>query len=78
MVARRSLYLGNLNARRDWGYAKDYVEAYIQSGRIFIEPNQMTRCAEASCDFVTVSAQAHGGVDIGPAASDSQKVDRFF
>ena len=21
------LYLGNLNARRDWGYAKDYVEA---------------------------------------------------
>ena len=20
------LYLGNLNARRDWGYAKDYVE----------------------------------------------------
>jgi len=22
-----TLYLGNLNARRDWGYAKDYVEA---------------------------------------------------
>jgi GDPmannose 4,6-dehydratase len=24
---REKLYLGNLNARRDWGYAKDYVEA---------------------------------------------------
>jgi GDPmannose 4,6-dehydratase len=24
---QRKLYLGNLDARRDWGYAKDYVEA---------------------------------------------------
>ena len=24
---QEKLYLGNLNARRDWGYAKDYVEA---------------------------------------------------
>jgi GDPmannose 4,6-dehydratase len=24
---RNKLYLGNLDARRDWGYAKDYVEA---------------------------------------------------
>jgi GDPmannose 4,6-dehydratase len=23
----QSLYLGNLDAKRDWGYAKDYVEA---------------------------------------------------
>jgi len=23
---QKTLYLGNLNARRDWGYAKDYVE----------------------------------------------------
>ena len=23
----KKLYLGNLDARRDWGYAKDYVEA---------------------------------------------------
>ena len=30
------LYLGNLEARRDWGYAKDYVEAMwrmLQAGR---------------------------------------------
>jgi len=24
---QQKLYLGNLDARRDWGYAKDYVEA---------------------------------------------------
>ena len=24
---RKCLELGNLNAKRDWGYAKDYVEA---------------------------------------------------
>jgi GDPmannose 4,6-dehydratase len=24
---QKKLYLGNLDARRDWGYAKDYVEA---------------------------------------------------
>ena len=24
---RKTLYLGNLNAKRDWGYAKDYVES---------------------------------------------------
>src|SRR5277367_6405049 len=36
----------------------------FQRRRILIEPNQMSRCAEASCDFVTVSAQTHRGVDI--------------
>src|SRR5579862_4361771 len=35
--------------------------------RVLIEPNQMSRCAEAFCDFVTVPAKAHRGVDIGPA-----------
>src|SRR5271165_7091789 len=35
--------------------------------RILIEANQMSRCAEAFCDFVTVPAQTHRGVDIGPA-----------
>ena len=27
---QKTLYLGNLNARRDWGYAKDYVEGMWQ------------------------------------------------
>jgi GDPmannose 4,6-dehydratase len=26
-IAKTPLYLGNLNAKRDWGYAKDYIEA---------------------------------------------------
>src|SRR5271157_58744 len=39
----------------------------LQRRRILIEPNQMSRCAEAFCDFVTVPAKAHRGVDIGPA-----------
>ena len=38
----------------------------------------MSRCAEAFCDFVTVSAQTHRGVDIGPATPHVQKIDRFF
>ena len=28
------LYLGNLNAKRDWGHAKDFVEALVESGII--------------------------------------------
>ncbi len=27
MVYKKKLYLGNLDAKRDWGHAKDYVEA---------------------------------------------------
>ena len=27
MVNKKSYILGNLDAKRDWGYAKDYVEA---------------------------------------------------
>src|SRR5215813_11224023 len=45
---------------------------------IFIEANQMTLWAEALCDFETVPAQTQGRVDIGAAAPDSQKIDRFF
>src|SRR5258708_3332238 len=58
---------------RPVGFANDYGrttnEAFrsFQRRRIFIEPNQMSRCAEAFCDFVTVSAKAHRGVDISPA-----------
>src|SRR5579862_6422858 len=40
----------------------------FQRSRILIEANQMSRCAEAFCDFVTVPAQAHRGVDISPTA----------
>jgi len=43
----------------------------VERCRILIEPNQMTRCAEAFCDFETVPAQADRSVDIRPATLDS-------
>ena len=27
LISKLCLYLGNLDSKRDWGYAKDYVEA---------------------------------------------------
>ena len=38
--------------------------------RILIEANQMTRCAEAFCDFEAVPAKTHRGVDISPTTPD--------
>src|SRR6266496_3022988 len=49
----------------------------LQRLRILIEANQMTLCAEAFCDFETVSAQAEGRIDIGSATLDGQKIDRL-
>ena len=37
-----------------------------QRRKILIEANQMTRCAEAFCNFETVPPQAYRCVDIGP------------
>ena len=31
LINRKKLYLGNLNAKRDWGHAKDYCEAYVEN-----------------------------------------------
>jgi GDPmannose 4,6-dehydratase len=42
------LYLGNLDARRDWGYAKDYVEAMWL----------MLQCEEPE-DFVIATGETH-------------------
>ena len=42
------LYLGNLNARRDWGYAKDYVEAMW----LMLQQSQPE-------DFVVATGEAH-------------------
>jgi GDPmannose 4,6-dehydratase len=42
------LYLGNLDARRDWGYAKDYVEAMWL----------MLQCKEPE-DFVIATGETH-------------------
>ena len=48
----------------DW---REFLPRRFQRRRILIEANQMSRCAEAFCDFVTVPAQAHRSVDINPA-----------
>src|ERR1051326_8522799 len=50
----------------------------FQCARVFIEANQMTRWAEATCDCVAVAAQTQRGVDISPAALDPEKIDRFL
>jgi hypothetical protein len=50
----------------------------FQRRRILIEANQMSRCAEAFCDFATVPAQAHRGIQISSATLYGQKIDRFF
>src|SRR5437870_7764198 len=42
------LYLGNLDARRDWGYAADYVEAMWRMLQ-----------AETPADYVVASGEAH-------------------
>lgn len=33
---QKTLYLGNLDAKRDWGHARDYVR--VRSSRIFTWP----------------------------------------
>ncbi|MDT7542589.1 MAG: GDPmannose 4,6-dehydratase, partial [Acidobacteriota bacterium] len=45
---QQKLYMGNLDARRDWGYAKDYVEAMW-----------MIMQAEESDDFVVATGETH-------------------
>ena len=60
------LKLGNLEARRDWGYAKDYVEAmWMMSSRTSpattsSRPTPTTRCATASRSPSTRRASATG------------------
>jgi GDPmannose 4,6-dehydratase len=69
---RDSLSLGNLDARRDWGYAKDYVEAMwlmlqqdtpedfvIATG----ETNTVRRCVEIAFDEAGLDWEPHVKID---------------
>src|SRR5215813_5343092 len=69
---RDQLALGNLDARRDWGYAKDYVEAMwlmlqhdkpddfvIATG----ETNTVRRCVEVAFDEVGLEWEPHVVLD---------------
>ena len=67
---RDELALGNLDARRDWGYAKDYVEAMwlmLQHDRPddFViatgETNTVRRCVEIAFDEVGLDWEPHVG-----------------
>ena len=69
---RDELALGNLDAKRDWGYAKDYVEAMwlmlqhdkpddfvIATG----ETNTVRRCVEIAFDQVGLDWEPHVRID---------------
>jgi GDPmannose 4,6-dehydratase len=53
----RELVLGNLDARRDWGWAPDYVDAMVRSAR-----------HEVANDYVVATGQAHSVRDFVAAA----------
>jgi GDPmannose 4,6-dehydratase len=66
------LRLGNLDARRDWGYAKDYVEAMwamlqLEAPEDFViatgETNTVRRCVEIAFDQAGVDWEPHVKID---------------
>jgi GDPmannose 4,6-dehydratase len=76
------VYLGNLNARRDWGYAKEYVEAMwlmlqqdepddyvIATG----EAHSVREFLEQACSYVGLDWQEH--VEIDPKYYRPAEVD---
>ncbi|MCP9489056.1 MAG: GDP-mannose 4,6-dehydratase [Solirubrobacteraceae bacterium MAG38_C4-C5] len=81
---RDTLALGNLDAERDWGYAKDYVEAMwlmlqrdepedfvIATNRI----NTVRDCVQIAFDHVGVQWEPH--VEIDPAFKRPAEVDQL-
>jgi GDPmannose 4,6-dehydratase len=79
---RKELALGNLDAKRDWGYAKDYVEAMwlmlqhdepddfvIATG----ETNTVRRCVEIAFDEAGVDWESH--VELDPQFLRPAEVD---
>src|SRR3954467_1388967 len=69
---RQELRLGNLDAKRDWGYAKDYVEAMwlmLQQDEAddFViatgESNTVRRCVEVAFDQAGIPWEDHVKID---------------
>ena len=69
---RDELALGNLDAKRDWGYAADYVEAMwamlqLDTPQDFViatgEANTVRRCVEIAFDHVGVDWEPHVRID---------------
>lgn len=62
--ADEKLYLGNLEARRDWGYAKDYVEAMWrmlqqEEAEDFVIATGETRTVRQFCEMAFAEAGIH-------------------
>lgn len=57
------LVLGNLDARRDWGWAPDYVDALVRMAR-----------AESPADYIVATGQAHSVRDFVATAFTSAGV----
>ncbi len=67
MIARGKadeLALGNLDARRDWGWAPDYVDAMVRAARHRVAQDYViaTGVAHSVADFVA-AAFTHAGID---------------
>jgi GDPmannose 4,6-dehydratase len=69
---RDELRLGNLDAKRDWGYAKDYVEAMwamlqLDTPEDFViatgETNTVRRCVEIAFDQVGIDWEPYVKID---------------
>ena len=61
---QQKLFLGNLDARRDWGYAADYVEAMWM----------MLNAAEPG-DYVVATGESHSVREFLKAAADRSELD---
>ena len=72
LATARELYLGNLDAKRDWGYAKDYVEAMWlmlqqpEAGDYVIatgESHTVRRCVEVAFEHAGIPWEDHVSID---------------
>lgn len=87
------LYVGNLDARRDWGYARDYVEAMWlmlqqeQADDFVIatgESHSVREFIEAACQFLEIKLEWRGkgthecGVDVATGAVIVRIDERYF
>jgi GDPmannose 4,6-dehydratase len=62
--ADKELVLGNLDARRDWGWAPDYVDAMVRASR-----------HEQAHDFIIATGEAHSVKDFVAAAFKRVGID---
>ena len=75
---QKTLYLGNLNSKRDWGYAKDYVEGMYAMLQIHKPDTYIlaTNRTETVRDFVNFAFKAVGvNLDFSGQGADEVAID---